>query len=192
YLTSEPTTRVTVDLATSDPTEGVVNEQVLFFDQNNWNDPQEVDVAGEDDDVADGPILYYFIAGASAFNRDPAYQLGISASVPVTNFDDDTAGLVVSRTSGLVTTEAGGRDTFSVVLTSEPTADVTVNLSSSNAGEVTLDVTSVTFDAADWNVPQTVTVRGVDDALADGDVSYTVVTAPAESNDPLYRGMDAD
>ena len=38
----------------------------------------------------------------------------------------------VNPTSGLVTTEAGGSDHFTVVLDSQPTANVTIGLSSSN------------------------------------------------------------
>ena len=43
-----------------------------------------------------------------------------------TNADDDAAGITVAPTSGLVTTEAGGAATFTVVLNAQPTADVTI------------------------------------------------------------------
>ena len=35
------------------------------------------------------------------------------------------------------------------------------------------------------------TVTGVDDALDDGDVAYTIVTAAATSADVIYNGIDA-
>ena len=38
---------------------------------------------------------------------------------------------------------------------------------------------------------QTVTVTGVDDAVDDGDVGYTIVTAAAASTDPNYTGVNA-
>ena len=50
---------------------------------------------------------------------DPADVTGI-------NVDDDVAGFLVTPTSGLVTTEAGGTATFTIVLLSQPTADVTI------------------------------------------------------------------
>ena len=50
----------------------------------------------------------------------------------VTNTDNDTAGITVTPTSGLTTTEAGGTATFTVVLNSQPTADVTIGVSSSD------------------------------------------------------------
>ena len=46
----------------------------------------------------------------------------------MTNTDNDTAGITVTPTSGLTTTEAGGTATFTVVLTAQPTADVTIGL----------------------------------------------------------------
>ena len=68
----------------------------------------------------------------------------------------------------LTTTEAGGTATFTVVLNTQPTADVTIALSSSDTTEGTVSPASLIFTTANWNVAQTVTVTGVDDALVDG------------------------
>ncbi len=56
----------------------------------------------------------------------------------MTNTDDDVAGITVTPTSGLTTTEAGGTATFTVVLNSQPTANVTIGLSSSDLTEGTV------------------------------------------------------
>ena len=61
-----------------------------------------------------------------------------------------------------------------MVLTAQPTADVTIDLSSSDTDRRARSPASLTFTAANWNVAQTVTVTGVDDALVDGDVAYTI------------------
>ena len=42
---------------------------------------------------------------------------------------------------------------------------------------------------ADWNIPQTVTITGVDDLVADGSVAYTIVLANAVSTDVNYSGL---
>ena len=34
-------------------------------------------------------------------------------------------------------------------------------------------------------------MTGVDDVVVDGDVAYTIVTAPAASTDPNYNGLNA-
>ncbi|WP_199248965.1 hypothetical protein [[Phormidium] sp. ETS-05] len=49
---------------------------------------------------------------------------------------------------------------------------------------------SLTFNAANWNIPQTVTVAGVDDLAADGDIPYNIITAAATSTDTKYNGIN--
>ena len=60
---------------------------------------------------------------------------------------------------------------------------MTIGLSSSDTTEGTVSPASLTFTPANWNAPQTVTVTGVNDAVDDGDIAYTIVTAPATSTD---------
>ncbi len=72
--------------------------------------------------------------------------------------DSDAAGITVDPTSGLVTTEAGGNATFTVVLNTQPVADVTIGLSSSDTGEGTVSPNSLTFTSGNWSSVQTVTV----------------------------------
>ena len=75
-----------------------------------------------------------------------------------------------------------------MVLNTQPTADVTIALSSSDTTEGTVSPASLIFTTANWNVAQTVTVTGVDDAVVDGPIAYTIVTAAAVSTDPNYNG----
>ena len=91
----------------------------------------------------------------------------------------------------MITTERGGTAEFRVVLDSQPTANVTINLTSSNAAEGITNVPSLLFTPNDWNTPQTVRVTGVDDLLADGNVAYLIFTQPATSSDPNYNGRNA-
>ena len=72
----------------------------------------------------------------------------------------------------------------------EPTADVVIPVNSSDATEGTAVPDSLTFTPANWNVPQSVTVTGVDDSLEDGPVSYTVVLAPVVSADANFNGIN--
>ena len=101
------------------------------------------------------------------------------------------AGITVNPTSGLTTTESGGTDTFTVVLDTLPTADVVIGLSSSDTTEGTVSPTSLTFTSENGTTPQTVTATGVNDAVVDGNVAYTIVTAAATSDDLAYSGLDA-
>jgi hypothetical protein len=112
----------------------------------------------------------------------------------VTNTDNDTAGIYVDPASGLNTSENGTQAFFSVTLESQPTGNVTITLSSNNAGEgiITDPVpATLTFTQANWDVAQWVTVDGVADGIVDGNVVYQIVTAPATSGDTSYNGMNA-
>jgi hypothetical protein len=121
-------------------------------------------------------------------------SLGITLiQVPGTGTDTDggteTAGFTVSSISGN-TTEAGGTATFTVKLSSQPTANVTIGVSSSNTMEGTVSPSLLTFTSANWNANQTVTVTGVNDSLNDGNQSYTVLLASANSSDSDYNGLN--
>jgi hypothetical protein len=189
-LTSQPTADVTIPLRSSNPAEGAVSPASLTFTAGTWSTPQTVTVTGVDDQVMDGAQAYTILTDP-AVSADPGYAGADAPDVAATNLDDDVAGVTVSPTSGLVTTEAGGTATFSIVLRSRPTADVTIPLHSSNTAEGTISPSSVTFAQGAWNVAQTVTVTGVDDLVADGPQTFAVVTDPAVSADPVYAGTDA-
>jgi hypothetical protein len=102
-----------------------------------------------------------------------------------------TAAVQVAPTSGLHTTEANGQNTFTVALTAAPIADVIVALTTSDSTEGRV-VPAVTFTVDDWSFPRVLPVTGVDDDVADGDVTYFVLTATVVSDDERYDGLDPD
>jgi hypothetical protein len=189
-LNSIPTADVTIPLSSSDMTEGTVSPASLTFSPANALTAQTVTVTGVDDTVVDGNVAYMIVTGA-ATSADTGYNGLNPPDVSVTNTDNDVAGITVSPTSGLLTTEAGGADSFTVVLRSTPTANVTIPLSSSDTTEGTVSAAFLTFTPGNALAPQAVTVTGVDDAVVDGPIAYTIVTAPAVSSDPMYGGRDA-
>lgn len=186
-LNSQPIANVTITLVSDDPSEGAVASASLDFTPSDWNAPQTVTITGQNDDVADGnqPFQIDFTAVTSA---DPAYNGQLPANVDVVNIDDDSAGIAIALLTS-PTSEAGGQATFSVVLTSEPTAAVTLAFNTDDASEGIPDVVSLTFDVAHWNAPQIVTVSGVDDAVDDGDQPYNIAFSAATSTDANYSGL---
>jgi FG-GAP repeat len=100
-------------------------------------------------------------------------------------------GVTVGPRTGLATDENLTTATFSVVLDTQPTADVMIRVSSDDTTEGTVNIASLVFTASNWNVPQIVTVTGVDDAVADGNQPYTIRLEAAVSADPDYNGLDA-
>jgi hypothetical protein len=185
-LRTTPTANVTVPVASDDPSEGTVGASSLVFTPANWDAPQTVVVTGQDDDVVDGAQTYGLVLGP-ATSTDPGYEGVTHAVVPLINVDDETAGATVSAPSG-PTSEAGGRATLTVVLDSAPTADVRIMASVTDATEGTVAPAMLTFTSASWRAPQTLTVTGVDDDLADGAQVHAVRFAVA-SADPNYAAV---
>lgn len=187
-LAASPTANVSIDIASSDSTEGTVSEAALTFTTVDWAVPQTVTLTGVDDPAADGDQDYEIVL-AHAVSTDTHYDGLDPGSVHVTNIDDETAGVTLSRVTGLVTTESGGTDTFTIQLNAAPSADVTLMLSSSDSSEASVSPTSVIFTALSWAAPQIITVSGEDDATADGDASFDVVTSDTVSADVRYAGL---
>jgi len=195
-LQSQPTADVAFALASSNTKEGSVNVSSAKFTSLNWNAPQTITVTGvQDDGTADGPQVYKITVGA-AVSGDPNY--GGSSTKPaikpsdvsVTNLDDDSAGILVSPTTGLVTTEGGGTAIFTVALQSRPTQDVKITLQSTKPGEGTVNPVSLTFTSANYNALQTVTITGVNDPqpVQDGPQVYKI-TGLSSSKDGNYNAL---
>lgn len=188
-LTVAPTSDVTVTISSSVP--GLVSftpSAPLTFTTANWNVPQTVTVASVEDQTVRGSSHIISFAASSA---DALYSGLAGPTINATHTDNDTASIVVAPTTGLVTTESGGTAQFTVRLTSVPTSAVTIGLTSSNTAEGTVSPSTLTFlaDPTALN-DQTVTVTGVDDAVLDGPVAYTIVTAAASSGDTFYAGQN--
>ena len=67
------------------------------------------------------------------------------------------------------------------MLNAQPASDVVITVVSSDTGEVTVN-SPLTFTAANWDTPQTVTVTGADDDLVDGTISSTITLAVDDAN----------
>jgi large repetitive protein len=191
-LNSRPMANVTLAISSSNTKEGTVSPSSLQFTSANWSAPQTVTITGVNDDVADGNQVYRVITGATQ-STDPKYNLLDPADPSVTNTDDDSPGISVAFTpsTGLSTKEDGSSASFTIVLNSQPTADVTIPVRTSNTKEGTVSPASVTFTPLNWGSPRTITITGVNDDRADGAQPFTIVTDAATSNDAKYKGLDA-
>lgn len=98
--------------------------------------------------------------------------------------------VIIQPTTNLVTSEDGLSDTFKISLSSQPSSPVKIGFSSSDPNEGLVSPSEVTLNKGNWNKPQTVTVTGVDDAVIDGPIPYTIFTGPATSSDPAYNNLD--
>ena len=206
-LDTIPSATVTVEVASSAADEAGVSPASIKFgaaaDADNsifaWNDPQTVTVTGADDDAQDGSQTYSVTLDPSS--SDTNYDGLDTVSVSGTNADDDDAALTVSKTS-VSTGEDGTTDDFTVRLATEPTATVTVTVTSSKTTEATVSPGTLRFAAAadtatdpanpvyKWDDPRMVTATGVDDANPEAAQSYTITvaaTSPGSGGDAIYH-----
>ncbi|MBF0491760.1 MAG: hypothetical protein HQM15_03170 [Deltaproteobacteria bacterium] len=107
-----------------------------------------------------------------------------------TIINDDTARVTITESGGSThVTEGGATDSYTLVLTSQPTSSVTLTASSSDTTYgVTVSPSSLTFTIANWNIPQTVTVTAVDDNKYEGPHLATI-SHSASSNDSYYNAI---
>ena len=111
--------------------------------------------AEQDDDAAvDTDVtLTHAVSGASEYAAIADDDI---PGVLVKITEDDSAGVSISRTT--LTIAEGGSDTYTVVLDTEPSANVTVTISGHTGTDLTLDNTELTFTTGNWSTAQTVTV----------------------------------
>ena len=193
------TVRATLSGRSSQPTTVTVTAQANVFTvaggtiviaagQTTTTDTATITAVDNDADAADNPVT---VAGTA----QNGHGVGAVTGASLTITDDDTAGLSVSpatsTASRLRTTEAGGTDTFTVALTSEPTGNVVLDVASSDTSEGTVDTSALTFTASTWDTAQTVTLTGQDDADTDGNQNYTVtlVVDQADTADADYDAL---
>ncbi len=189
-LDTAPTADVTIAVASDTVTAATVSSASLTFTTANWNTAQTVTVTGVNDDVDNPSDIRTATVTHTAASADGNYSGGAVtiASVTVTVDDDDDAGVTVSETERTVSEDGNSRDTYTLVLDTVPTAEVTIAVASSDTLAATVSSASLTFTTTDWNTAQTVTVTGVNDDVdnpSDSDRTATV-SHTAMSGDVNY------
>ena len=187
-LDSQPTADVTVTVAGHAGTDVTLtpSSATLTFTPMNWDTAQTVTVtAGNDGDSANDSVSLTH----SAQSTDSGYQGITIAGVAVTVNDNDEPSVTVSTMALTVTEEDTAGASYTVVLDSQPTADVTVTVAGHAGTDVTLTPSSatLTFTPMNWDTAQTVTVTaGNDGDSANDSVS---LTHSAQSTDSGYQGI---
>jgi hypothetical protein len=188
-LAAPPSSEVMIALVSDDPTEGTIVPPVLHFDAATAHVPQAVTVIGVDDAEADGS-QEFTVSFTGVESDDASYrEVALPPPVTLTNVDDDTAGVTL-EVDGTTTTEIGGTASFTVVLNSAPTSDVTIGLTSSRPAEGVPNTSMLRFTPSSWSTPQEVVVTGQDDGVADGNRTYAIVLGRPRG-DTSYASLEA-
>jgi hypothetical protein len=201
----------------SSPTTGdnslTIDPHHLTFTADNWNTPQTVTVTDPAPSTSATPLPcgdLIWIFGTTSSN-DPNYDaLAVDPVTVTVNNPVSTGGVTVSKEQLDVNATAGTTDSFTVALTSQPTANVTIQITqfspldalrggsapggssfvlpypNSSDGPLTVTPTTLTFTPDNWNTAQTVTV-----ADPGGDLGGPVVLLDqtVTSDDPNYNNL---
>ncbi len=189
-LQTKPSAAVTLSVGSSN-TNAVTGGSVTFT-PGNWATPQTLTITAVDDATATSAVLTRSLTGAAE------YAALTLSSVTVDVIDNDSPGLVVF-TNTLAMIEAGDDASYTISLTTQPTADVTLTVTSgdSTLAQVSSDTGStktfsgsadLTFTNSNWSSAQTVTVRSpVDGNSTDDSVTLSHTVA---STDAGYNNVD--
>ncbi len=188
-LSHAATQDVTVDYATSDNTAtsgsdytAITATTLTFAAGTNADKTVTVTISGDDIDEDTSEAFFIDLISHSS-NAQISDNQGIG-----TITDDDTAGITLSKLTASVN-ESGTKDTFTVVLDSEPTSNVEIAVSSSDIGEATVDKASLTFTSGDWDTAQTISVTGVDDDSIDSNQTCIIQIGMSTSGDSDYNNI---
>jgi CSLREA domain-containing protein len=164
------------------------NSVTRTFTPANWSALKFVFVRVTDDQIVNGQRQALLVHTLSSADGD--YD-GRSFDYTLTITDNDWPGIGLSQ-SGVSLTE-GANTTYTVFLSSEPEENVTVHLQADAQTEISSDGTAfsasfnLNFTPENWDAPQTVTVRTIDDDLIEGNHSGSIQHGSA-SADSVYNG----
>ena len=168
-LSHQPSEEVSVAISGHAGTDltltGLSGTNTLTFTTSNWDTAQTVTVkAGEDSD-------------------------GAVTTLPVTVDDDETVSILLSETALTVTEGDAAGSTYTVELSHQPSATVSVTVSGQAGTDLTLTglsgTNTLTFTTSNWDTAQTVTVKAGEDS--DGADESATLTHTATGGE--YAGI---
>lgn len=147
--------------------------------------------------VGENVVLWYRTAVKDLANQGMVCKSGGPSIVLIGNWSPEVPGVYVdvpdvgggSPSPGLTVSESSGSSlSFGLQLNSQPTADVVIQVTSSDTTEGVVDTAQLTFTTANWQTQQDFMVTGQDDADFDDDVNFQIDFV-VTSTDVDYDGM---
>jgi hypothetical protein len=159
-LNSEPIGDVTVEVTGHDATDLTVNPQRLTFNAGNWNSPQTVMVTANH--AADSTVVYlsHTVSGA---DYDSTTAPGIRVHVKGVTDEELLINVGVDATQRELAVPEGGSNTYGLLLNSEPSGAVTIDIDLPAGNDLSLSQDSLVFTVSNWHDVQFVTVSASDD-----------------------------
>jgi len=181
-LTSQPTAAVTISFNSGNQLNPIATP--ITFDSTNWNVDQTVTVTAIDDNLAQG--THSGTIAHTVTSTDANYNAKVIPNVTASITDNDSPGISIVQSEGeTAIAEGGATDSYGLLLTTAPTANVTINF---DTGSQINAIAPVTFTPNNWKVAQNVTVTAIDDSIAQGTRSETIAHTSV-STDSNYNNL---
>ena len=199
-LTAVPTSDVTIslgsvtggdsDLSVDTDLTSSGNQTSLTFTTSNWNVAQTVRVsAAEDSDEENGAK----VVTHTVTSTDARYAGITVPRVTATEVDNDAKAVVLSKPS--LTVVEGATATWTVKLSTAPSADVTVAVANRGGADDDSDLTvspaSLTFTTTNYSTAQTVTVTAAEDGDKTDGIALFTHTASGGGYDGVKASLTA-
>ena len=147
-------------------------------------DPSRQAVLADLNDLAQ--VIGRHVGGVGYTARVSAFNVNGDGAAATISTSESKPGLVLSPESlGLA---EGTKESYTVALATQPSADVTVAITGHTGTDLTLDETSLTFTNTTWDTPQTVTVT----AGQDGDTADDTATLAHTASGGGYVSVTGD
>ena len=185
-LKSQPLADVILNISSEHDDKLTISSKQLIFTSSNWNINQSVTFTAIDDNIASGDLSFNIKIKPSS--TDVLYNNIPENVIPITIKDNDISGIIYDSIS--VTLDEGQSITRTFRLKSQPTSNVTLNISSNNSSRLSISKSSLTFTASNWNIDQSVTFTSIDNSIADGDVTVSV-SIKSTSADINYNNLSS-
>ena len=130
-----------------------------------------VTAAEDDDGVTDAGVRLTHTVSGGGYNSTTVPDVEVSIT------ENDSAAVVLSKTDLTVTEGDAAGSSYTVKLATRPSDTVIVTISGHADTDLSLDKTTLTFTAGNWNTAQTVTVTASQDADAANDTATLTHTA---------------
>ena len=215
-LNTQPSATVTVTVSgasgavTVDTAATTGDQNTLTFTNTNWATAQTVTVAAGDDGNAQNEQVS--LTHTATGGDYAGLAIGSRPGVTVTVTDNDTAGILLDADPNTANDQSGpialaelstasnNSASYTVRLSSEPTQTATVAITSNDATAVTVDDTdgdslngvqnTLTFTAANWNTPRTVTLTAAQDTDGVGE-NVTITHTASTATQSEYTNLQA-
>ena len=185
-LKSQPLADVVLNISSDHNDKLTISSKQMIFTSSNWNINQSVIFTAIDDNIASGDLSFNIKIKPSS--TDALYNNIPENVIPVTIKDDDIAGIIYDSTSSIL--NEGQYITRTFKLKSQPTSNVTLNISSNNSSRLSISKPSLIFTASNCDTEQSVKFTAIDDSIDDGDVTVSV-NIKSSSADINYNNLSS-